>query len=119
MKLSDKSFNYLFKTIASKNDKKEIIKNLFRDSSKSYFEGEFKLTGEIDKELQKIANEFDSDYRCILDSGEDAEVCALFHYRIMYIRLPGDREPYDVEEYEDVIGEWTINLLTKEVEFSV
>ena len=128
MKLSDKNFNYLFKAITSENDEKEIIKKLFQDSVKTYFEGEFKLTQELNKELQEIADEFDPDYKCVFDIGEDAVVVALFHENLMYIRLAGDPKPYAEEDkYEDedddlgfdAIGEWTIFLSTKEVEFEV
>jgi hypothetical protein len=125
MKLSDKSFNYLFKAIATENDKKEIIRKLFQDSVESYFEGEFKLTDEIYKELQKIARECDPDYKCSFSPGEDADVVALFHKGFMYVRLAGDPAPYAEDEEEDeeygfdAIGEWTVFLSTKEVEFEV
>jgi len=119
MKLSDKNFNYLFKAITSENDEKEIIKKLFQDSVKTYFEGEFKLTQELNKELQEIASEFDSDYECVFDIGEDAVVVALFHENLMYIRLAGDPKPYAGGWPVDAIGEWTIFLSTKEVEFEV
>jgi DNA gyrase/topoisomerase IV subunit A len=121
MKISDKNFNYLFNT-AINNNHYDVIKKLFKLQFE--LDERYILTASIRKELMSIAKEFDDDYECEINVNDEADVCVMLPDMIMYTRLAGDPKPYsefadEDEDGFDAIGEWTIFLSTKEVEFEV
>ena len=123
MKISDATFDYLFKTAIK--DKYDTFRKILTGRGHE-FDGEFVLTAPVYKELMSVAAEFDPDYEPLFEQGETADIFVMFPENIMYTRMAGYPGPYAEEEYEedeepgfDAIGEWTITIPTKEVEFEV
>jgi hypothetical protein len=126
MKISDATFRYLFKA-AIQNQYRDAIKVVL-EGKRFEFSGEYSLSQPVNKELMNIAKEFDPEYDCVIDVGELADIYVMIPEMLMYTRLAGDPAPYaeqygDEDEDDDygfdAIGEWTINLNTKKVEFDV
>lgn len=124
MKLSDNTFNYLFKIAIKRAGYHKAILTLFGNLSVTIM-GEYTLVASVYKELMSIASKEDSDYETLFDVGEKADVYIEFDSMTMCTSLAGNpaySDEFDDEEeeqYYDVLGDWDIDLKTREVEFNV
>lgn len=123
MKLSNNTFSYLL-SAGIGGDYRKVFVRIFKSIGFS-FDNEYKLIAPVYKELMAIAAEEDPDYECVYDVGEEAFIGISFHKMNMYTSLAGDPaysdefDPEEEEQHFDVVGDWDINLKTKEVEFGV
>lgn len=125
VKLSDNTFNYLLNAGVGPSYR-NIFTRIFKNVKFS-LDNEYILTLPVYKELMAIAAEEDPDYESLYVAGEEANINISFYNMSMYTSLAGHpaySNEFDYEEEEedqafDVIGDWDIDLRTKEVEFSV
>ena len=127
MKLSEKNFNYLFQAALSDGKQYELFRQIFK-GFEAVIDDEYTTTESLMQELNKIATSADSDFENLYKAGEVDYVSIDFHREEMFVSMSGDQAPYademdyeeDEDEYDfDAIGTWSINLKTKEVDFSV
>lgn len=125
MKLSDKNFIELFKLIVGDNWEvaDRIITEIFeRKGNYSLEESDVNLPADAWDELLKIAQEEDPDYEPLYPPNEEGVYLeVMFDEGIFYFGVAGDKTAYDYDEDDDVdcIGDFEINIYTREVDFSV
>lgn len=122
MKISDESFKEMFDAVEI--DKHEAISSVL-EKGKYWPDGELTVSHSLYNELIKIAKEFDDEYSCLSEAGEEEWVYIDLQNGDMTISMAGDQEPYadepseDGDYYFDAIGTWEIDLRTKDVDFGV
>jgi hypothetical protein len=126
MKLSDKNFIELFKLFVGDNweASSRIITEIFeRKGDYNIRESDVVLPSGAWKELLKIAQSEDPYYDPQYDPTDDegAYVELMFDKGVFYFGVAGDKTAYDYDEDEDVdcIGDFEINIYTREVDFGV
>jgi hypothetical protein len=125
MKISDKGFIDLFKLIVGDNweASSRIVKEIFeRKGEYSLDESDVLIPSDVWDELLKIAKEEDPDYDPWFEPTEDTVyIDMMFDQGILYFGVPADKTAYGYEEDDDTdcIGDFEINIYTREVDFGI
>jgi hypothetical protein len=106
------------------DDPADIIKGIFEKTHGFELVSEhLELTPDFFDELMKIAHSIDNEYVPLYEIGEETFVELTFHDGTIYMGIAGDKTAYDYDEDEDedvdCIGDFSIDLYTREVDFDV